>query len=258
MSRLARVMGAAIMTNRPEAPGTPFLRKLEGFIPLPWADRATLLRISENPQVVPAGTDLIREGEPPESVFLILDGFACRYKLRENGARQIMAYLVPGDAGNVDAALLTAMDHSICTLSACKVTRIAPETIWDLLQRPAVAAALRKSTLVDEATLREWLLNVGRRSAPERLAHLFCELHQRLRAVGKASENGFELPITQCDLADTTGQTAVHVNRSLRELRESGLIELRQRRLTILDMPRLKEFAEFRSTYLHLGDQAAA
>ncbi|MCJ2019577.1 Crp/Fnr family transcriptional regulator [Methylobacterium sp. E-065] len=244
--------------SKREAAGNPLLRKLEGFVPLPEADRAALLKISENPQVVSAGTDLIREGEPPDGMFLILDGFACRYKLRENGARQIMAYLVPGDAGDVDGPLLRAMDHSICTLSACKVARIAPDTIWNLLQRPAVAAALRKSTLVDEATLREWLLNVGRRSAPERLAHLFCELHLRLRAVGRADENGFELPITQYDLADTTGQTSVHVNRSLRELRERGLIKLRQRHLTILDLPGLRQFAEFKSGYLHLGDQAAA
>ncbi|MCJ2020153.1 Crp/Fnr family transcriptional regulator [Methylobacterium sp. E-065] len=241
-----------------EAAGNPFLRKLEGFVPLPEADRAALLKISENPQVVSAGTDLIREGEPPDGMFLILDGFACRYKLRGNGTRQIVAYLIPGDAGDVDGALLRAMDHSICTLSACRVARIAPDTIWDLLQRPAVAAALRKSKLVDEATLREWLSNVGRRTTVEQLAHLFCEVHLRLRAIGRADGNRFELPLTQQDLADTTGQTSVHVNRSLRELRSEGLIELQQRHLTILDLPRLKLLAEFKSEYLHLGDQAAA
>ena len=119
-------------------------------------------------------------------MFLILDGFACRYKLRASGTPQIMAYLVSGDACDFDVALLEAMDHSIATLSDCKVLRIAPETIRELVQRPAISSALRKSMLVDEAPLREWLLNVGRRSSIERLAHLFCELHLRLRAVGRA------------------------------------------------------------------------
>jgi len=247
-----------MMDRRSDAGDSPFLRKLEGFVPLPEADRAALLKASENVQAVPARTDLVQEGDTPAGVFLILEGFACRYKLRANGARQIMAYLVPGDACDFDVALLDLMDHSIATLSDCQVVRIAPETIQVLLQRPAVAAALRKSTLVDEATLREWLLNVGRRSAPERLAHLFCELHLRLRAVGRADESRFELPLTQYDIADTTGMTSVHASRSLRELRQKGLIELRQKHLTILDLPHLEQLAEFKPGYLHLGEQAAA
>ncbi len=244
--------------SRPNAADNPFLRKLERFVDLPEADRAALLKVSSNAYAVRAGTDLIREGDRPAGVFLILDGFTCHYKLRASGTRQIMAYLVSGDACDFDVALLEAMDHSIATLSDCKVLRIALETIRELVQRPAISSALRKSMLVDEATLREWLLNVGRRSSIERLAHLFCELHLRLRAVGRADEDRFDLPVTQQDLADTTGMTSVHVNRLLRELRQKGLIELRQKHLTILDLPRLRELAEFRSGYLHLGERAAA
>ena len=247
------------MTERwSDAMGNPFLRKLEGFVPLPETDSTLLLQASQNAQEVSAGTDLIREGDPPAGLFLILEGFACRYKQRENGSRQIMAYLLPGDAGDLDVALLETMDHSIRTLSDCKVVRIAPETVRELLRRPAVAAALRKSALVDEATLREWLVNVGRRTAVERLAHLLCEVHLRLQVVSRADGNHFELPLTQQDLADTTGQTSVHVNRALRELRERGLIGLQQKHLTILDLPRLKQLAEFKPGYLHLGEQAAA
>ena len=247
------------MTERgSEAADNPFLRKLEGFVPLPDADKALVLQVSQEAQSVPAGTDLIQEGGPPAGLFLILEGFACRYKLRANGSRQIMAYLVPGDAGDPDVSLLKAMDHSICTLSDCQVVRIAPETIQELLHRPAIASALRKSALVDEATLREWLLNVGRRTAAERLAHLFCEVHLRLQVVGHVDANRFALPLARQDLADTTGQTNVHVNRALRELSERGLIELGHGHLTILDLPRLKQIAEFRSGYLHLGEQAAA
>jgi len=123
---------------------------------------------------------------------------------------------------------------------------------------PAVARSLRISTLVDEATLREWLLNVGRRTAVERIAHLFCELLLRLQAVGLVSENSVALPLTQVDLADTTGLSTVHVNRALQELRRQGLIELTRGRLTILNQPRLRALAEFKANYLHLGERAVA
>jgi CRP-like cAMP-binding protein len=255
---LAKVACEIMADSMLDAADNPFLRKLEGFVTLPEADKAALLKVSENVQAVPAGTDLVQEGDPPAGVFLILEGFACRYKQRDNGARQIMAYLVPGDACDLDVALLDAMDHSIGTLSDCKVVRIAPETIQGLLQRPALAKALRKSMLVDEATAREWLVNVGRRTAVERLAHLLTELHLRLRAVGRADENRFALPLTQQDLADTTGQATIHVNRSLRELRLEGVIELQEKHIAILNLPRLKEIAEFKPGYLHLGERAAA
>jgi CRP-like cAMP-binding protein len=179
--------------------------------------------------------------------------------MRANGQRQIMAYLLPGDLCDLDVALLEEMDHTITTFSACKVVRIAPETVANLLQHhPAVARALRMGTLVDEATLREWLLNVGCRSAVERIAHLFCEVFLRLQAVGLATEDSYALPLTQAELGDTTGLSNVHVNRTLQELRRQGLIELRGGRLKILNLPRLRAIAEFKANYLHLGDRADA
>jgi CRP-like cAMP-binding protein len=188
-----------------------------------------------------------------------MSGIACRHKLRASGARQIMAYLVPGDLCDLDVALLDTMDHTITTLSACTIVRIPPETAVDLLEKhPRIARSLRLAQLVDEATLREWLVNIGCRSAIERIAHLFCELLLRLRAVGLAGEDSYELPITQADLGDTTGLSNVHVNRVLQDLRRQGLIELRGKRLKILNLPRLKAMAEFKPNYLHLGKRAAA
>ena len=244
-----------------EAEGTsnPLVRKLESFTALPEADRALLERISAETRLVGPHTDLVREGDQPDGVFLVMEGMACRHKHRANGARQIMAYLLPGDLCDLDVALLNRMDHTITTLSACRVVRIAPETIADILQHhPQIARALRMSTLVDEATLREWLVNVGRRTATERIAHLFCELLVRLRVVGLTRENSYALPLTQADLADTTGLSTVHVNRSLQELRRQGLIELKSRHLTILNLPRLRAVGEFKANYLHLGDRIAA
>ena len=242
-----------------ETQGNPLVRKLEGFVSLSDADKALLERISAPSRIVPAQTDLVREGDAPKGVFLILEGMACRHNVRANGARQIMAYLVPGDFCDLDVALLDTMDHTIVTLSACKVVCISPKVIAEVMEHhPQLARALRMSTLVDEATLREWLMNVGCRSALERVAHLFCELQVRMQVVRVADGNSYDLPITQAGLADTTGLSSVHLNRTMQELRRTGLIKLRQRRLTILDLPRLRTLAEFKANYLHLGGLAAA
>lgn len=235
----------------------PVLRKMQGFGRLEEVDVAALAMIEAGTRLVAAGTDLIREGDRPEGMIAVTEGFACRYKLRENGARQIMAYLIPGDICDFDGTVLNRMDHTVGTLSTCRVVRIPPETGRELRQRPALARGLRAAALIDEATLREWLMNIGRRSAVERLAHLFCELHVRLRTVGLTSGNSYELPITQLDLADTTGMTSVHVNRSLGELKREGLIERKSRRLTLCDPVRLAEIAEFRPDYLHRAMQYA-
>jgi CRP-like cAMP-binding protein len=237
----------------------PFVRKLEGFGPLSGTDRALLERLSAGGHVIGPRIDLVREGDAPDGVILVMEGIACRQKHRANGARQITAYLVPGDACDLDVALVTQMDHTITTLSPCRVVRIPTDLVKRLMdEHPAVARSLRISTLVDEATLREWLVNVGCRSAIERIAHLFCELLVRLQVVGFASEDSYEFPVTQLDLADTVGLSNVHVNRSLQELRRQGVIELKGRTLKILDRQRLRSIAEFNAKYLHLGTRAAA
>ena len=234
------------------------MRKLGSLGPLSEEEILVLNKIGTKASGVPAGTDLIREGEPPQGVFLVLEGFACRYKLRKSGARQIIAYLVPGDFCDLDVPLLTRMDHNIGTLSACQIVRIAPETIQELLSWPALARALRVAALLDAANAREWLVNLGCRTATERVAHLLCELLARLETVGLVKTDGYELPLTQAHLADTTGMTDVHMNRSLKQLKERGLIELRNKHLTVLDLPGLKRRGDFQSDYLHIGDRDAA
>jgi CRP-like cAMP-binding protein len=238
---------------------SPFIRKLEAFNALSDEDRQMLARISAEPEAVAPHTDLACEGERPRGVYLIMEGMACRHKRLHDGARQIMAYLLPGDLCDLDVALLTRMDHTITTLSACKVVRLPPETVTDVLERhPAVARGLRMSTLVDEATLREWLLNIGRRTPVQRLSHLFCELFERLTVVACVDQEGFALPLTHAELADTTGLSSVHVTRSLQELRQRGLIDLTDGALRILDAERLRTLAGFDVNYLHLGASAAA
>lgn len=236
----------------------PFTRKLENFAPLSGEDRHVLAEITRPGRRVAARSDIIREGQRLDGAHLVLEGFACRYKILPAGKRHIIAYLVPGDLCDVHAFILKEMDHSIGTLSACWVVDIPRDRILEMLERPAIARALWWSALVDEATLREWLVNVGGRPGERRVAHLLCELLMRLQAVGLANGNSYELPITQNDLAETVGLTLVHVNRVLQRLRATGLITLRSRRLVINDAQTLKEFSEFNPNYLHLNENAQA
>ncbi|BCM87979.1 Crp/Fnr family transcriptional regulator [Methylobacterium indicum] len=250
-SGLEQVSGVRCASSAGSRHHHPLVRKLARLAPLTEADAAALSHLSAGMRQVAAHTDLVHEGDPLTEAVLVLQGFAIRYKLRDTGARQILAYLVPGDLCDLDAALLGELDYTISTLSAGFVARIPRETLSDILeQHPNVARGLRLSKLIEEATTRCWLANVGCRSALERVAHLLCELQVRLQTVGFTTENGYEFPITQQDLGDTVGLSNVHVNRTLRALREQHLIGWHSKQLTILDLPRLQEIAEFKPNYL--------
>lgn len=227
-------------------------RKLELFGPLPDDDRRLLDETAKRPRKVEAHQDIIRQGDAPDDVHLVLEGFACRYKILPDGKRSIFAYLVPGDFCDLNIFILRSMDHSIATLSPCTMVDIPRPRILGLLDRPAVARALWWATLVDEATLREWLVNMGRRDAETSIAHLFCEMHLRLRSIGLADGGEFRLPITQNELADTVGLSAVHVNRSLQSLQARNLIAWDRGRVKITDIDILYRFCGFNSNYLHL------
>jgi CRP-like cAMP-binding protein len=214
--------------------------------------------MSSNPLVLKLqhGAHIIEEGDRPDDVHLVLDGFACRYKMMPNGSRQIMALLVPGDFCDLHVAILGEMDHGIATLSPCTMVEIPRATILDMTDHhPRIARALWWASLVDEGVLREWIVNLGQRDAEHRMAHLFCELLVRLRAVGRADEAGYELPMTQAELGDVLAISNVHVNRTLQTLREAGLIAFKGQRLTIPDVERLKAYAEFTPNYLHLAER---
>ncbi len=188
------------------ATSNPLINKLGRFVPLTESERDALRHLCRNARRNRRGHDLIAEGDKPDSVFLLLRGWAFRYKQLEDGSRQIMAYLVPGDLCDIQIFLFEKMDHSIGLLSDSEVVKIPSAEILDLMDRfPRIERALLWATLVDEATLREWLLNVGQHFAMQRVAHLFCELCVRLSVVGLVEEDeSFVLPLTQVELADTT------------------------------------------------------
>lgn len=231
----------------------PLIDKLGRFVPLTSDEREALRNLARKPHRRRRGTDLISEGDRPNSLYLLLDGWAFRYKQLECGSRQIMAYLVPGDLCDIRIFLSEEMDHSIGLLSDASVVKVPAVEMLDILDRfPRIERALLWATLVDEATLREWLLNVGQRDAVQKLSHLFCELYVRLSIVNLIHQKDtFVMPLTQPQLADTTGMTTVHVNRSLQRLRKNGLIATKRGKLTILDFKGLAAVAGFNEQYLH-------
>lgn len=233
---------------------TPFVRKLEYGAHLTDDDRRTLedaCRITCN---VRGRTQLIGEGDAPSNVHLIQEGFACRYKLLPSGKRQIMAIFIPGDICDLHVQILGEMDHCIGTLTDAVVVELPPDIVEDLTTNPRINRALWWATLVDEGTLREWLVSMGQRPAEQQMAHIFCELLTRLQAIGLGVGNSFEMPFTQEELADTLGVTSVHANRVLMQLRHRDLILTEGRRLVVPDFRRLKDFCDFEPNYLHLKD----
>ena len=231
--------------------------KLSRFTDLSDADRRAIDLLCAHQITVEAKRTLIREGERPNDVYLLLEGWGYRYKMLPDGGRHILAYLIPGDLCDIHIFILKRMDHTLGLLSPATVAVISRETILEVMNKhPRIERALWWATLVDEAVLREWLVNIGTRDAYTRLAHLFCELWLRMRAVGLADEGSFSLPLTQEELGDTMGLTAVHVNRTLQKMRAKGMISLEKKKLTIHDPRRLALEAEFSPNYLHLDRRA--
>lgn len=230
----------------------PFVRKMERHVRLAPEDRATLDSLArQHIRHVAGRQDIEGPHTDPYHTHLILDGWACRYKSFPDGRRAIMALLLPGDLCDPLVFRRARMDHAIGALTPVTVARITPDQIGDAVRgRPAIKEGLWREMFATTAIHREWIASVGRRSAIERLAHLFCELHVRLTWAGLAEGTTLPMPVTQPDLADTLGQTSVHINRTLKELRTGGLIALRSRRLTICDLDGLRERGLFDPAYL--------
>lgn len=229
-----------------------FIRKLQNFTALSAAEIETLKSVPYTTRDIPADTDLTSEGERPATCRLILEGFCCRYQLLADGRRQIMSFHIPGDLCDLTTLFLGPLDHSLGTLVATKVGFVPHEAINDIVDTyPRINRALWRHSLVDSAIFRQWVVNIGQRSAYERAAHLLCEVYSRFEAVGLAAPHSYELPVTQAELADALGLSTVHVNRTLQELRGDGLITLRGRFVTIHDWESLKRAGDFNANYLH-------
>ncbi|GAA0312049.1 Crp/Fnr family transcriptional regulator [Sphingomonas oligophenolica] len=194
---------------------------------------------------------IVRQQVPLTQCTLLLEGFIERFKDTPEGRRQILAIHVPGDFVDLHSYPLKRLEHSVAALTPVKVALFPHPAIRGLTeQSPTLTELLWRSTLIDAAINREWIVSIGARSAAVRMAHLFCEMYLRLERIGLTEGLRFSLPLTQIDLADATGLTAVHANRMLRQLREQGLVEFRQGVVTILDWDALRSFGDFDPGYL--------
>lgn len=236
---------------------TPLLLRLNKYSKLSQADTQVLEGLSRSPvHEISPRRDLIREGDNPRHVRLMLEGWACRYKTTREGQRQIVGFFIPGDFCDLNVFVLRHMDHSIGAITRLRVAQIPPERLEEVTaEHPRIAQAFWWHELVNASIQREWLLNMGQRSAYERLGHLFVEIFFRMRTAGLAERDGCEFPLTQNDLADATGLTSVHVNRTLQDLRREGLVELERKRLRLPDLSALMNASGFNPNYLHLDHE---
>ncbi|WP_375393897.1 Crp/Fnr family transcriptional regulator [uncultured Sphingomonas sp.] len=229
-----------------------FVEKLRGYAPISGMDEAYLEDLCRRPRKFPAHYDLILEGDLPGPVFVVLSGWACRYKILPGGSRQIISFLMPGDFCDMHVAVLAEMDHSIATLTGAQVVTIAGSKMEALPdERPDLVRAFWWTQLVDEGVLRATIVSMGRRTSLERVAHLLCELCFRMRNIGIATDKSFVMPFTQIVLADAVGLTPVHVNRVVRKLRSLGALDLGVGTLIVADIMLLAQIAGFDDNYLH-------
>ncbi len=233
------------------------LMKLRARDEVSAAEEAALRDAIGGMQQVPADRTIVRAGELIHHSTLLIDGLMCRYKDVRSGARQIAELHVAGDFVDLHSFSLKRLDHNIMALTPCTIAIVPHAALTRITEdAPHLTRLLWFSTSLDASIHREWVLSLGRRNALSRTAHLLCEMQVRLALVGLAEESGYRLDITQADLAECLGLTSVHVNRVLRELRETELADFKKGEVRILDKAKLWRVAEFDPLYLQLEPRA--
>lgn len=229
------------------------VRKLAGHGSLQPADREAILTLPHVRRQFEPGAYLLREGDMPDQCGVLLSGFVFRHKLSGDGQRQILSLHVPGDAIDLQSLYLAIADHNIQALTRVEIAVVPQAAMQALIAgRPAVARAAMAAMMAEASISREWLLNVGRRDARTRIAHLLCEFAIRIDAQGLSGPDGYDLPMTQEQIGDAVGLTAIHVNRTMKGLEADGLLQRRKRHITFPDWERLRAVGDFTGRYLHL------
>jgi len=232
------------------------LRKLEQHARLSPEDREAVLSLPCTPRELEPSTYTVREGDPPVLCGILGSGLAYRQKLTGDGDRQIIGLCVPGDPLDFQHLFLDVADHSVQMMTRGDVLFIPRAELQELVRtRAGVGHAVLVNILIESSIFREWILNVGRRDARARMAHLFCEFALRMEAQQLGERSGFHFPVTQEQLADTLGLTPVHVNRTLKALEASGLITRDKRDIRFPSWERLRDVGDFNQRYLHRARQ---
>ena len=219
------------------------------------ADIQAILDLPHTVRMVEPHHYIVREFDRAQHSCILLAGFAIRHKIVAGGQRQIVAIHMKGEMVDLQNSMLGVADHSVQMLTKGSVAAIAKDDLHELaFARPDVGRALWMDTLVDGSIFREWIANVGRRDARTRIAHLLCELSLRMKVAGIGRLDNYELPMTQEQLADATGLTPVHINRTMKQLQSEGLIDRNSPRSIIIgDWRKLADAGDFNSNYPHLN-----
>jgi len=222
-------------------------------------DRGAILKVKGEVRLARRHEDIVKSGSVPTSCILVLRGFLQRYSSRRDGSRQIHSFYIAGDAPSLESMHLDVMDNNICAVVNSEIALIQHSELLNLMaERPAVQALIWRSALVQSSLYREWLMRNSRLPADGAMAHLFCEMYIRSNVSGLVEQNSCEMPLTQEMLADALGLTGVHVNRTLQQLRETGMVDHKNGRLFVHDSRKLAAFADFDPHYLHLRNGHAA
>jgi CRP-like cAMP-binding protein len=245
------------MSLSDRSPLQPFLDKLVSRSALGPAERQAILALPAAPHQIQTNRDFVRLGERVQHACFVVAGLVGRFGQNRNGSRQITAVHIPSDMVDLHSVVAPEACSALQALSVTTILRVPHEALRSAARRyPAIAEAFWRECVVDAAVLAEWVVNVGRRDAKSRLAHLLCEVTCRVEGAGRKGPMEVMFPATQTHIADMTGLTSVHVNRSLRALRNETVVELRSGRIHILDWDRLAGIGDFDDGYLRLADAA--
>lgn len=232
------------------------LQKLRARFELSEAEERCIRGLVDQTASYRANQTAIRTGQPLTHSTVLLEGIMARHKDLKSGVRQITELQVPGDFTDLHGFTLKRLDHDVVAMTDCRVALIPHERLKQLTEeQPRLTRIYWFGTNLDAAIHREWELSLGRRQGVARMAHLFCEINVRLALVGLSEGNSYDFPLSQAELGECLGQTAVHVNRTLQQLRDTGAVEFKNGRVEIFDFDGLAALAGFDPYYLYLGQQ---
>ena len=235
-----------------EGAATPLTQKLSRLVALSAAETELLRDLQSNPRRIARGREIVAEGRKYDGLLILLDGAALRYRVLNDGRRQVLNIVLPGDLIGFPGCFFESALYSISALGDCTVSPVPFTRFLRLFETHSrLGAAIFWSLSCETAMYAEHLIDVGRRSALERVAHFLLELLTRLQAVGLAGELSYRLPLTQELLADALGLSVQYVNQTLRQLREEGLVTIERQQVTIEDYDALATLAEFERTYIN-------
>ena len=247
------------MTLNPRFSLQPLVDKLQLWTTFGDADKAALLALPFTVRHLKPAYHVVWDGDKPQYCCLLIHGFAYRHKIVRDGKKQIFSLHMDGDLIDLQNSLLGRADHNVETLTDCDVAMIPVDAIRKIaFDRPAIGMAMWYDTLVEGSIFREWIANIGRRTARARIAHLICEFATRLKAAHLGDPDGFTVPMSQEWISDAVSLTSIHVNRVLKSLQADGLIHRSRRWIEIRDWDGLAEAGDFNPAYLHLDQGGPA